>query len=168
MIASYYQYNLEHGIKNDEDISTFELFVRDLPHNRNYLVFAGLEQIIHYLINARFTDKTIDYLKSRKDFKKIDESFFTDYLPNFKFELDVWGMKEGEIFFPNEPVLRVTGPSIQAQLIETYIISVMNYQTIVASKASRIRNIAPDKLLLEFGTRRAHSPLASMYATIVW
>jgi nicotinate phosphoribosyltransferase len=164
MIAAYYQYNLENNINNNEDISTFELFVRDLPKKRNYLVFAGLEQIVQYLQNARFTRKTINYLKNQDMFKRIDKSFFEEYLPNFRFELDVWGMREGEIFFPNEPVLRVTGPSIQAQLIETYVISVMNYQTIIASKSSRIKNIAPDKLLLEFGTRRAHSPLASIYA----
>ncbi|MEJ2276314.1 MAG: nicotinate phosphoribosyltransferase [Candidatus Lokiarchaeota archaeon] len=164
MCAAYYQYNLENNINNNDDISTFELFVRSLPKNRNYLIFAGLEQIIYYLQNARFTQKTINYLRNRNDFKKIDNRFFEEYLPNFKFELDVWGMREGEIFFPNEPVIRVTGPTIQAQLIETYILSVMNYQTIVASKASRIRNIAPDRILLEFGTRRAHSPLAGIYA----
>lgn len=164
MCAAYYQYNLENNINNNDDISTFELFVRSLPKNRNYLIFAGLEQIIYYLQNARFTQKTINYLRNRNDFKKIDNRFFEEYLPNFKFELDVWGMREGEIFFPNEPVIRITGPTIQAQLIETYILSVMNYQTIVASKASRIRNIAPDRILLEFGTRRAHSPLAGIYA----
>jgi len=164
MIAAYYQYNLENEISQDEDISVFELFVRHLPENRNYMIFAGLEQIIYFLQNAKFTRKTIDYLKNREDFRNIDDSFFEEFLPNFEFKLDVWGMPEGQVFFPNEPVLRVKGPSIQAQIVETYIISVMNYQTIVASKASRIRNIAPDKLLLEFGTRRGHGPQAGIFA----
>lgn len=164
MIAAYYQYNLENEISQDEDISVFELFVRHLPENRNYMIFAGLEQIIYFLQNAKFTRKTIDYLKNKEDFRNIDDSFFEEFLPNFEFKLDVWGMPEGQFFFPNEPVLRVKGPSIQAQIVETYIISVMNYQTIVASKASRIRNIAPDKLLLEFGTRRGHSPQAGIFA----
>lgn len=164
MVAAYYQYNLENEISPDEDISVFELFVRDLPENRNYMIYAGLEQIIYYLQNAQFTERTINYLKNRRDFRNIDESFFTDYLPNFNLELDVWGMPEGQVFFPNEPVLRVRGPSLQAQLVETYIISVMNYQSIVASKASRIKNVAPDKLLLEFGTRRGHGPQGGIYA----
>jgi nicotinate phosphoribosyltransferase len=164
MIAAYYQFNLENEISQNEDISVFELFVRHLPENRNYMIFAGLEQIIYFLQNAKFTKKTIEYLKNREDFRNIDDSFFEEFLPNFEFKLDVWGMPEGQVFFPNEPVLRVKGPSIQAQIIETYIISVMNYQTLVASKASRIRNIAPNKLLLEFGTRRGHSPQAGIFA----
>lgn len=164
MIAAYYQYNLEHDIDNKEDISVFELFVRRLPKNRNYLIFAGLEQAIHYLQNARFTPKTIDYLRTHDMFEKIDESFFDEYLPSFEFNLDVWAMPEGTIFFPDEPLIRVKGPSIQAQLIETFLISVINYQTIVASKAARIRHVAKDKLVLEFGTRRAHSPQAGIYA----
>lgn len=164
MIAAYYQYNLEHGINNNEDISVFELFVRRFPKNRNYLIFAGLEQIIHYLQNARFTPRTIEYLRNHEMFEKIDESFFDEYLPDFEFNLDIWAMPEGTVFFPNEPVMRVKGPSIQAQLIETYLISVINYQTIVASKAARIRHAARDKLVLEFGTRRAHSPQAGIYA----
>ncbi|MBD3254726.1 MAG: nicotinate phosphoribosyltransferase [Candidatus Lokiarchaeota archaeon] len=164
MCAAYYQYNLEHEIKEENDISVFELFVRDLPENRNYLIFAGLEQILYFIQNAHFTEKTIEYLRNQRMFRNIDSSFFNEYLPNFKFELDVWAMKEGTIFFPNEPVLQVRGPSPQAQLLETYVISVMNYQSIVATKASRIRNIAPDKILLEFGTRRGHSPQAGLYA----
>ncbi len=164
MIAAYYQYNLEHNIDEREDISVFELFVRHLPKNRNYLIFTGLEQALHYLQNARFTPRTIEYLRNHEMFRKIDERFFNEYLPNFEFNLDLWAMPEGTIFFPNEPVIRVRGPSIQAQLVETYIISAINYQTIVASKASRIRHVARDKLVLEFGTRRAHSPQAGIYA----
>jgi nicotinate phosphoribosyltransferase len=164
MCAAYYQYNLEHNIPEDDDISVFELFVRRLPKNRNFLIFAGLEQLIHYIQNARFTPQTIEYFRSKDMFKRIDESFFEEYLPNFKFNLDMWAMKEGTVFFPNEPIVRIKGPTFHAQLIETYVISVINYQTIIASKAARIRNVAKNKLLLEFGTRRAHSPQAGIYA----
>ncbi len=164
MGAAYYQYNLENKIDEKNDVATFELFMRKFPKNRNYLIFAGLEQAIYYLQNARFTERTIEFLKKKEVFKKIDPSFFDDYLPKFKFEVDVWAMKEGNFFFPNEPIMRVKGPIFHAQLAETYLLNVINFQTLIASKASRIKNIAPDKVLLEFGTRRSHSPLAGVYA----
>ncbi|MFW9867342.1 MAG: nicotinate phosphoribosyltransferase [Candidatus Thorarchaeota archaeon] len=164
MIAAYFQYGIENGIDDKDDIATFEFFVRKFPKSRNYLIFAGLEQVLHYLLNARFTEKTIEFLRGKPMFKKIDSSFFEEYLPNFKYNLNVWSMKEGNFFFPNEPVIRIQGPLIHAQLAETYLLNVINFQTIIASKASRIRNVALDKILLEFGTRRSHSPLAGIYA----
>ncbi|MFX0104785.1 MAG: nicotinate phosphoribosyltransferase [Candidatus Hodarchaeota archaeon] len=164
MGAAYYQYNLENNIQENNDNATFELFIRKFPRNRNYLIFAGLEQAIHFLLNARFSDRTIKFLREKAVFKNIDASFFDDYLPNFKFNLDVWAMKEGNFFFPNEPIIRVQGPIFHAQIVETYLLNVINFQTLIASKASRIKNIAPDKVLLEFGTRRSHSPLAGVYA----
>ncbi|MHA1986588.1 MAG: nicotinate phosphoribosyltransferase [Promethearchaeota archaeon] len=164
MIAAYYQYNLENNIKEKDDIATFELFIRKLPKNRNYLVFAGLEQAIQYLLNARFNEKSIEFLRNKPVFKNVDGSFFDEYLPNFRFNLNLWAMQEGNFLFPNEPILRIQGPMIHAQLAETYLLNVINFQTLIASKASRIRNIAPNKILLEFGTRRSHSPLAGIYA----
>ncbi len=164
MGAAYYQYNLENNIDEKDDIATFELFIRQFPRNRNYLIFAGLEQAVHFLLNARFTERTIEFLREKAVFKNIDANFFNEYLPNFKFNLNVWAMKEGNFFFPNEPIIRVEGPMFHAQIVETYLLNVINYQTLVASKASRIKNIAPDKVLLEFGTRRSHSPLAGVYA----
>jgi nicotinate phosphoribosyltransferase len=164
MGAAYYQYNLENSVEEIDDIATFELFIRKLPDNRNYLIFAGLEQAIYYLQNARFTEKTIEFLRKKEVFKKIDPHFFDEFLPKFKFIIDVWAMKEGNFFFPNEPIMRVQGPMFHAQIAETYLLNVINFQTLVASKASRIRNVAEDKVLLEFGTRRSHSPLAGVYA----
>jgi nicotinate phosphoribosyltransferase len=164
MGAAYYQDNLEANRKEKDDIAIFDLFVRKYPKNRNYLIFAGLEQAIYYLQHARFTPKTIEFLRKKEVFKNIDPSYFDDYLPKFKFDLDVWAIKEGNFFFPNEPVMRIQGPMFQAQLAETYLLNVINFQTIVASKASRIKNIAPNKVLLEFGTRRSHSPLSGVYA----
>ena len=164
MGAAYYQYNLENDVKEEDDIAVFDFFIRKYPKNRNYLIFAGLEQVIHYLQTARFTEKTIDFLRKKEVFKKIDSSFFDDFLPNFKYKLDIWAMREGNFFFPNEPIMKIQGPMFHAQLAETYILNVINYQTIVASKASRIKTIAQDKTLLEFGTRRSHGPLAGVYA----
>ena len=164
MTAAYYQNNLENNRDEKDDIAVFDLFIRKYPKNRNYLIFAGLEQAIYYLLNARFTEKTIEFLRKKEVFKNIDPSFYDEYLPKFRFNLDVWAMKEGNFFFPNEPILRIQGPMIHAQLAETYLLNVINFQTIVASKASRIKNIAPNKVLLEFGTRRSHSPLAGVYA----
>lgn len=164
MCAGYFQYNLENSIDDQNDTSTFELFVRKLPRNRNYLIFAGLEQVIHYLQNARFNERMIEYFRSREVFKNINPKFFDEYLPNFKFDLDVWSIPEGQFFFPNEPIMRIEGPTFQAQLAETYILNVITYQTVVAAKASRIRNIAGNRIIVDFGTRRSHSPLAGVYA----
>lgn len=164
MTAAYYQDNLEHDRNDEDDTAVFDLFVRTYPKNRNYLIFAGLEQAIHYLQNAKFTEDIIDFLRKKEVFKNIDPSFFEEYLPNFRFNLDVWAMREGNFFFPDETVIRVQGPMIHAQLAETYLLNVINFQTIVASKASRITNTAPGKALLEFGTRRSHGPLAGVYA----
>jgi len=164
MSAAYYQYNLENNIKEKDDIAVFEYYVRKFPDNRNYLIFAGLEQIIHFIQNAKFTDEIISFLKKKDIFQRIDSSFFEEYLPNFKFKLDIFSIKEGDFFFPNEPIIRVHGPIIHAQLVETYLLSTINFQTMIASKASRIKNISKNKILFEFGTRRAHSLLAGIYA----
>ncbi|MBN1214611.1 MAG: nicotinate phosphoribosyltransferase [Candidatus Lokiarchaeota archaeon] len=163
MSAAYYQYNLKNNIKEKDDIAVFEYYVRKFPDNRNYLIFAGLEQIIHFIQNAKFTDEIISFLKKKKIFQRIDSSFFEEYLPNFKFKLDIFSIKEGDFFFPNEPIIRIHGPIIHAQLIETYLLSTINFQTMIASKASRIKNISKKKILFEFGTRRAHSLLAGIY-----
>ncbi len=164
MGAAYYQYNLENEVNEEDNRATFELFIRKFPRNRNYLIYAGLEQVVYYLLNARFSENIIEFLRQKPVFKNIDSSFFDVYLPNFKFDVDVWSMKEGNFFFPNEPVLRVQGPLFNAQIAETYLLNVINFQTLVASKASRIRTVAGNKVLLEFGTRRSHSPLAGVYA----
>ena len=92
MGAAYYQYNLENNIDEKDDIATFELFIRKLPKNRNYLIFAGLEQAIYYLLNAKFDERTIEFLRNKEVFKNIDQSFFDDYLLGFKFNIDVSSM----------------------------------------------------------------------------
>src|SRR5947209_4175405 len=135
--------------------ATFELFVRSLPPRRSYLVAAGLEQALDYLQNVRFTADEIAYLQHHPAFRNISAQFF-DYLAQFRFAGDVWAMLEGTMFFPGEPLLRVTAPITQAQIVETYLLATLNFQTLIASKAARVVTAARGRNVIEFGTRRAH------------
>ncbi len=156
MAAGYFECKRNHK-------STFELFIRNLPEKRSFLIAAGLEQIIHYLTNIKFTGQYLKYLNSLPVFKKVSKGFF-DYLRNFHFSGDLYAVPEGTIVFANEPILRVTAPMIEAQIIETYLLSVINYQTLVATKASRVVHAAKGKDVIDFGTRRAHGPQAGVLA----
>jgi len=143
--------------------ATFELFTRRLPPNRGFLVAAGLEQALQYILGVRFTEKTLAYLRSLPNFQTVKSEFF-DYLRDFRFSGDVWAMPEGTVFFANEPILQVRAPIIEAQILETFLINSLNFQTIVASKASRICLAARGKAVVDFGTRRAQSPQAGLLA----
>jgi nicotinate phosphoribosyltransferase len=131
--------------------ATFDLFIRRLPPNRSYLLFAGLEQVLLFLERMRFAEEHIKFLKSL-GFK--DE--FLDYLRNFRFTGDVWAVPEGTVVFPNEPLIRVTAPIIEAQLIETFALNTINLQTTIATKASRVVYAAKGRTVIEFGLRREH------------
>ncbi len=141
----------------------FEFFVRKLPRNRSYMVAAGLEQAIAYLKELKFTRKEISFLKSNKLFKPLGSEFF-DYLRHFKFTGNVWAVPEGSILFPNEPILRLEGPIIEAQIVETFLLSMINFQSLIATKASRITDVAGNRQIIEFGSRRAHGPQAALLA----
>jgi nicotinate phosphoribosyltransferase len=156
MAAGYF----ERGMNSK---STFELFVRNLPERRSYLIAAGLEQAIHYLKNIRFTTEYLKYLKNLSVFKNVSKGFF-DYLRGFRFSGDVYAVPEGTVIFANEPIIRVTASMIEAQIIETYLLSIINYQTLIASKASRIVHAADGREVHDFGTRRAHGPQAGVLA----
>jgi nicotinate phosphoribosyltransferase len=146
-----------------EGRATFELFVRHLPPHRNYLVAAGLEQALEFLENVHFTDEEIEYLRQHRVFRHIRREFFT-YLKKFHFTGDVWAMPEGTLVFPGEPMLRVTAPIIEGQIMETYLLSTLSYQTMVASKAARIVTAAQGRQIVDFGARRAHGSQASLLA----
>ncbi len=150
--------------KQSKQRAIFELFVRKLPRNRSYMVAAGLEQAIAYLQDLRFTNEEIIYLKSNKLFKRLGKEFF-DYLKKFKFTGDVWAVPEGSILFPNEPIIRVEAPIIESQIIETFLLSVINFQSLIASKASRLTDVAGQHQIIEFGFRRAHGPQAALLAS---
>ncbi len=135
--------------------ATFELFVRNLPLRRNYLVAAGLEQALDFLEHVCFAAVEIAYLRAHPLFQRIGRRFF-DYLAGFRFSGDVWAMPEGTVFFPGEPLLRVTAPIADAQIVETCLLATLNFQTMIASKAARVVTAARGHSVIEFGTRRAH------------
>jgi nicotinate phosphoribosyltransferase len=137
--------------------ATFDLFIRRLPENRSYFLFAGLEQVLLFLENVKFTEKHLAYLK-----KQGFNQQFLDYLRNFKFTGEVWAVPEGTVAFPCEPLIRVTAPIIEAQLIETFLLNTVNLQTTIATKASRVINAAKGKTVIEFGLRREHGIDAGM------
>jgi len=143
--------------------ATFELFVRNLPKKRSYLLTAGLEQVVEYLADLRFDNDQVDFLRRHPSFKDIGDGFF-QYLRKFQFRGDVWALPEGTVFFANEPILRVTAPIIEAQIIETYLLSTINFQTLIATKASRMVESARGRDVVEFGARRAHGPEAALLA----
>ncbi|MFZ0736497.1 MAG: nicotinate phosphoribosyltransferase [Candidatus Acidiferrales bacterium] len=143
--------------------ATFELFVRNLPHRRNYLVAAGLEQCLDFLENVNFTTEEIQFLRRHPVFRNIRNEFF-DYLARFRFTGDVWAMREGTLVFPGEPILRITAPIIEGQIMETYLLATISFQTMIASKAARVVTAARGRPVVEFGARRAHGAEASLLA----
>ena len=151
MLQSY----MEHGM---EDTAVFEMFIRKLPSGRNFLVAAGLEQVLDYLEHLRFSEEELVWLATRFPPHVIE------YLEKFRFTGDVHALPESTIFFPNEPLIRITAPLPQAQLVESRIINLMHFETLIASKAARSVLVAPDKTLVDFGMRRAHGAEAGLLA----
>jgi nicotinate phosphoribosyltransferase len=149
--------------KHFEARATFELFVRHLPPHRNYLVAAGLEQALHFLEDVRFSSEDISYLRSLPLFRHVEADFF-EFLARFRFTGDIWALPEGTIFFPGEPLLRVTAPIAEAQLVETSLLSIVHLQTLIAGKAARVTTAAAGRPVIEFGSRRAHGMEASVFA----
>jgi nicotinate phosphoribosyltransferase len=144
--------------------ASFELFARRLPEGFGYLIAMGLAQALEYLEKLHFTPTQIKALKETGIFDHAPERFWT-LLAETKFTGNVWAVKEGTAVFANEPLLRVEAPLWQAQLVETYLLNTLNYQTLIATRAARIRDIAGEKVtLLEFGTRRAFSPQGAVWA----
>lgn len=154
MAAGYFETGLR-------DRATFELFVRHLPPRRNYLVAAGLEQALEYLESVSFSPDEIAYLRQHRYFRRIHGDFFS-YLAKFRFTGDVWAMPEGTLMFPGEPIMRLTAPIIEAQILETYLLATLGYQTMVASKAARIFTAARGRQVVDFSARRAHGGPASL------
>ena len=143
-----------------EETAVFEFFVRRLPEHRNFLLFAGLEQVMQYIDNLHFSQEELKWLRRSGRF----DAGFIDRLEQFRFSGEVQAMPEGTVFFPDEPVLRVTAALPEAQLIESRLINILHYQTLIASKAARCRFVAPDKTLVDFGMRRAHGGEAALLA----
>ncbi|MGZ5056646.1 MAG: nicotinate phosphoribosyltransferase [Methylobacter sp.] len=153
MLQSYFEERME-------DIAVFELFVRKLPPNRNFLLAAGLQQALEFLEQLRLTTEELDWLAASGMFK----SDFLERLAALRFTGDVHAMPEGTVFFADEPILRITAPFPEAQLVESRIINLLHFQTLIASKAARSVLVAPDKVLVDFGMRRAHGDEAGLLA----
>jgi nicotinate phosphoribosyltransferase len=164
MAAAYHNNNHLNQDNKETKNAIFEMFVRKLPLNRSYIVVAGLEQVIYFLMNLKFNDNHVSYLRSLEIFKHVSEDFF-EYLRKFRFTGTVWAVPEGTVLFPNEPILRIEAPIIEAQIVETYLLSTINFQSLIATKASRIVTATEGKSsIVEFGSRRAHGPQAGLLA----
>ena len=146
--------------KGEDKEAVFEFFVRRLPPRRGFLLAAGLEDALDYLETLRFSAAEIDWLKSTGRFRDN----LLDYLKNFRFTGDVHAIPEGSVCFPNEPLIRITAPLPQAQLVESRLINILHFQTLIASKAARMVLAAPGKILSDFGLRTAHGAEAGLYS----
>ncbi len=154
MLCDFYQLTMGNGYyktKHANRTAYFDMFFRRVPDGGGYAVCAGLEQVVDYIENLRFSEEDIEFLRT----KKIFSEEFLEYLRNFKFEGDIFAIPEGTPVFPNEPLITVRAPAIQAQLIETMLLLLVNHQSLIATKASRIVRAAEGRAISEFGSRRA-------------
>lgn len=161
MLMDFYELSMANGYFENgmqDKIAWFDMFYRTVPDNGGFAVMAGVRQLIDYLENLRFTEEDIALLRN----KDCCEDFL-DYLRNFKFSCDVWAIPEGTPIFPGEPIVTVRGPVIQAQLVETMILLTINHQSLIATKANRIKRAADGRTVMEFGSRRAQGFDAAVY-----
>ena len=164
MLVDFYELTMANGYLDNgigNKIAYFDMFFRRIPDKGGYCIMAGVEQLIEYLSELKFTKNDIEYLRS----KNIFSEKFLDYLRNFKFSCDVWAIPEGNPVFPGEPLVTVRGPIIQAQFIETMILLTINHQTLIATKANRICRAAKGRPVMEFGSRRAQGYDGAIYGS---
>lgn len=162
MVMDLYELTMANGYFNDGDMETrvaFDVFYRKNPDRGGFTIFAGLEQIVEYVEDLHFSDGDIAYLRSLDTFTDA----FLDYLKKFQFRGDIYAFPEGTIMYPNEPVITVVAPLIDAQLVETAILTQINHQSLVATKTARIVRAAEGKMVSDFGARRAHNMDAAVY-----
>ena len=162
MIMDLYELTMANGVWGSDmrdTVTYFDMFFRRIPDNGGYAIMAGLEQLIEYMNNLKFTEEDIEYLTSLNLFRED----FIDYLRNFEFCCDVWAVPEGTVIFPHEPIVTVRGPVIQALMLETMLLVTINHQSLIATKANRIVRAADGRPVMEFGARRAHGHGAAYY-----
>jgi len=162
MLTDFYEITMANGYFQNglkDKIAYFDMFFRKVPDDGGFAIMAGVEQLIEYLNNLKFSDKDIEYLRS----KGIFGEDFLQYLRDFKFSCDVWAVPEGTPIFPREPVITVRGPVIQAQFVETMILLTINHQSLIATKANRIVRAAQGRPIMEFGSRRAQGYDGAIY-----
>ena len=161
LLCDFYELTMGRGYFNTplrDRIAYFDVFYRRVPDGGGYAIAAGLEQIIDYIRDLHFSDEDIEFLRQKKIF---DEEFLR-WLRRFRFHGDIWGVPEGSVIFPYEPILTVRAPVIEAQLIETYVLLVLNHESLVATKANRMVRAAEGRPISEFGSRRAHGESAAV------
>ena len=161
MLCDFYELTMAQGYfaKGYLDrITYFDLFFRRCPDGGGFCIAAGLEQVVQYIQELHFSEEDIAYLRSREMFSEE----FLEYLRNFKFTGDIWAIPEGTVVFPQEPIITVRAPAIEAQLIETYLLLCINHQSLIATKANRVVRAAQGRTVLEFGSRRAQGPDAAI------
>ena len=154
ILTDFYELTMANGYFESgykDTVGVFDVFFRKVPDNGGFAIAAGLEQAVEYMENLRFDDNDIAYLKSKNLFSEA----FLDYLRNFKFECTVWAVPEGTPIFPKEPYMEIEGPLIQAQLLETAVLILLNHPTLIATKTNRIVRSAMGRPVQEFGARRA-------------
>ena len=162
MLLDLYEFTMSNGIlhsKERDKLCYFDMFFRRVPDDGGFAIMAGLEQLIEYFNDLKFTDEDIEYLRSLKIFGED----FLEYLRDFKFCCDVWSVSEGTPIFPGEPIITVRGPAMQAFLVETMVLLCVNHQSLIATKANRIVRAADGRPVMEFGARRAHGASAAIY-----
>ncbi len=162
MIMDMYELTMSNGVFTSDmkdTVGYFDMFFRRIPDKGGFAIMAGLEQLIEYMNSLVFTDEDIKYLRGLNIFCED----FLEYLRNFKFECDVWAIPEGTVIFPQEPIVTVKGPIIQALMVETMLLLTINHQSLIATKANRIVRAADGRPVMEFGARRAHGYGAAYY-----
>ena len=162
LLCDFYELTMGRGYFETEmrnKIAYFDVFFRRVPDGGGYAIAAGLEQIVQYIESLHFTPEDIEFLRA----KNIFGEEFLEFLSTFKFSGDIWAVPEGTVIFPGEPILTVRAPSIEAQLIETYLLLALNHQSLIATKASRMVRAAKGRPISEFGSRRAHGEDAAVY-----
>ena len=162
MLTDFYELTMANGYFANgyqNTICYFDMFFRKVPDNGGFAIMAGVEQLVDYLKNLRFTEEDIQYLHSKHIFSRE----FLDYLRDFQFSCDVWAIPEGTPIFPGEPIVTVRGPAIQAQFVETMVLLCVNHQSLIATKANRIVRAAQGRAVMEFGSRRAQGFDGAMY-----
>ena len=161
MLCDFYELTMANGYYltgKKDTISYFDVFFRSIPDKGGFAITAGLQEVVEYIQNLHFTEEDISYLRSKNLF---DEGFL-DYLRGFRFTGDVWAIPEGTPVFPNEPILTVRAPAMEAQFIETYVLLALNHQSLIATKSNRIVRAAEGRTVLEFGSRRAQGASAAI------
>ena len=162
MLTDFYEITMANGYLEcgmEDRIAYFDMYFRQAPDGAGFAIMAGVKQLIDYLSSLEFSKEDIEFLRSKNMFCEK----FLDYLSDFKFECDVWAIPEGTPIFPNEPIVTVRGPIIQAQFVETMVLLTINHQSLIATKSNRIVRAANGIPVMEFGSRRAQGYDGAIY-----